>query len=108
MSNIHRLPAPASPPAPQLSLTPELRAWASDHGITRLDDRLEHFLDYCANRAQPYRDMAAAFRNACRSDWAKLGPPQPKPRCVRCSRPTTSFMRRQDGIVCDTCDRQSG
>lgn len=107
MSNVHQLPRQAPPPA-ELTLTPELRAWASDHGINKLDDRLEHFLDYCANRAQPYRDPAAAFRNACRADWAKLGAPQPKPRCVRCGSPMSAYTQRRDGRVCDQCDRQSG
>jgi hypothetical protein len=91
----------------EYELTAELRKWAADHGVNQVDARFEHFVDYCRNRRQAYQDYAAAFRNACRVDWAKLGMPVPLTRCAICRKPTSAWIQRQVGRVCNQCDRQA-
>jgi hypothetical protein len=114
-ATVHRIkPASAKPAKPvptsipeDFSLSPELVRWAAERGITRLQDRIEHFIDVAHAKGYVYLDWPAAFRNSCRQDWARLGAPVAVPRCPRCAKPITGgWTQRQDGRVCDMCDRQ--
>jgi hypothetical protein len=50
-----------------------VRAWASKKGFSRLDDHLESFKLKCRAKSYAYADWDAAFMEAVRNDWAKLG-----------------------------------
>lgn len=50
----------------------QVREWATQNGITRLEERLAHFKDWATAGEKKYKDWDAAFRNALRGDWAKL------------------------------------
>lgn len=54
------------------SLTDEMKAWATEQGFNRLDERLEHFRDWAKAGNKRYVDWSATFRNALRGDWAHL------------------------------------
>lgn len=69
-------PAPKTPFPPDLSITPELQAWASAHGYTEdLQRHLDHFRDKAIAKGYQYADWQAALRNAIRDDWAGLRKP---------------------------------
>ena len=55
-------------------LTPELRAWAKEHGWeASVEAHYNYFVDYI--KAQPknrYKDLEAAFRNCVRGDWGSI------------------------------------
>ncbi len=75
-------PTPKTPLPPDLSITPELQAWASEHGYTEdLQRHLDHFRDKATAKGYQYADWTAALRNAIRDDWAGL----------RQTRPTTQL-----------------
>lgn len=57
-------------------LTDELRNWAKRRSFTRLEERMEFFIDYARSKGVQYADWSAAFRNSVRADWAKLNPKQ--------------------------------
>ncbi len=71
-------PIPRKRATPKTSLpdgfgiSPTIRAWASENGITRLDERLQYFTGYALANGKTYADWDAAFRNSIRDDWAKL------------------------------------
>lgn len=49
--------------------------WAKEHEHQNLAARLEHFVGYAKANGKTYADWDAAFMNAIRDDWAKLGKP---------------------------------
>lgn len=113
-SNVARLPARghATERAPSakttlpadFALTDELRAWAKARGITRLEERFEQFCDYSAAKGYQYASWPAAFREACRKDWAQLGQPRAPITCVRCGWLCDGGNVRTDrGYVCMRC-----
>lgn len=55
------------------AVSANVKAWAAEKGITRLDERLEHFVGAAQAKGYEYIDWDAAFMNACRQDWARLG-----------------------------------
>ena len=65
-------PAPRTPLPADLAITPELQAWANEHGYGDLAAHLEHFRDKATAHGYQYADWMAAFRNAVRDDWAGL------------------------------------
>lgn len=86
----------------------QMRSWAKKRGVAHLQERYEHFVDYLANReGKPYRDLQAAFRNACRQDWAKLGFPKFQAEPETCSKCGGSIARghvmSQSGKLCNQC-----
>lgn len=50
-----------------------VREWATSKGYTRLDEHLEAFRSKSLANGYAYADWDAAFREAIRGDWAKLG-----------------------------------
>ena len=79
----------ARPPSAKTSLpadfaiTPELHAWAEQHGYGDLPQHLDRFRDKAQAKGYRYSDWNAAFRNAVRDDWAGLRKPliaTPTPR----------------------------
>ena len=49
-------------------ISEQMRAWGRAHGWN-VDEYVDWFTDYLANRAKKYKDNDAAFRNCVRSDW---------------------------------------
>ncbi len=105
-----RLPKPRPHPIPlppEFALTLQIRDWAEEHGIERLKDRFEHFIDVALAKGYEYADWPAAFRNACRQDWARLGPPRQLTYCATCGMAIQGgWIQRGHGRVhapgCDT------
>lgn len=64
--------APKTPFPADLAITPELQAWAEQHGYGDLAAYLDHFRDKATAKGYQYADWMAAFRNAVRDDWAGL------------------------------------
>lgn len=64
--------APKTPLPADLAITPELQAWANEHGYGDLAAHLDHFRDKAIAKGYQYADWMAAFRNAVRDDWAGL------------------------------------
>ena len=64
--------APRTPLPADLAITPELQAWANEHGYGDLAAHLEHFRDKATAHGYQYADWMAALRNAIRDDWAGL------------------------------------
>jgi hypothetical protein len=64
--------APKTPLPADLAITPELQAWANEHGYGDLAAHLEHFRDKATAHGYQYADWMAALRNAIRDDWAGL------------------------------------
>ena len=64
--------APKTPLPADLAITPELQAWAEQHGYGDLAAHLDHFRDKATAKGYQYADWMAAFRNAVRDDWAGL------------------------------------
>lgn len=57
-------------------ISEQVRQWAAENNFDRLNDRLEHFINYAISSGKKYkgrRGWDAAFRNAIKGDWAKLG-----------------------------------
>ena len=57
-------------------ISDQVKQWAAENNFDRLDDRLEHFINYAISSGKKYkgrRGWDAAFRNAIKGDWAKLG-----------------------------------
>lgn len=78
-------------------ISEQVRAWAEKKGFDRLDEHLEAFIDYARARGKKYVDWDAAFKNAIRGNWGKIGlnggPPSPDrptgrryydPNCPKC------------------------
>jgi hypothetical protein len=64
----HSIPA-------DFSISDSVRTWAAKHKYTRLEERLEDFMDSARAKGYQYVDWDAAFQGAIRKDWAKLGGP---------------------------------
>lgn len=65
-------PTPKTPFPPDFAITPELQAWAEQHGYRDLAAHLDSFRDKATAKGYQYTDWIAAFRNAVRDDWAGL------------------------------------
>jgi len=73
-----------------LAITPELQAWASEHGYHEdLQQHLDSFRDKAIAKGYQYTDWQAALRNAIRDDWACLRTPSKPSRQDR-ARPNPS------------------
>lgn len=67
----------AGTPIPDdFGISEQVRAWAKTKGYTQLDDHLESFIGKATAKGYRYTDWDAAFKNAIREDWAKLGTSQ--------------------------------
>lgn len=60
-----------------------VKAWADEKGYWRLPEHLESFKAKCAANGYKYVDWDAAFMNAIRDDWAKIGPKPSGPVSVK-------------------------
>ena len=58
---------------PDFTISYAVKTWAAKQGFTRLEERLDHFKDAAIAKGYTNIDWDAAFRNAIRDDWAKLG-----------------------------------
>lgn len=65
-------PAAKTPLPANFAISDRVRAWASDKGHTRLDERLEHFVGKARMNGYRYADWDEALMTAIRDDWAKL------------------------------------
>jgi len=57
---------------PDFSISESVRKWAAEKGFKRLDEHLEAFKAKCMAKGYEYIDWDSAFREAIRTDWAKL------------------------------------
>ncbi len=87
-SGTAKTPIPAS-----FDISAELRTWAAKHGYDGLKQHLDYFRDVAIARGYRYADWDAAFRNAIRSNWAKL---PGKAGTHPANRPTTLTERNQE------------
>jgi hypothetical protein len=60
---------------PDFTVSEAVKIWAKAKGFHRLEDHLEHFRDCATAKDYQYVDWDAAFKNAIRNNWAKLGAP---------------------------------
>lgn len=61
-------------PLPEdFGISDRVREWAAEKGHSRLPERFEHFVGSARANGYRYVDWDAAFMNAIRGDWAKLG-----------------------------------
>lgn len=69
---------PRKRPIPQdFAVSEAVMSWASEHGFTKLDERLEAFRRKCKAKGYEYVDWDSAFMESIREDWAKLGKSAP-------------------------------
>lgn len=63
-------------------ISERVKNWAVEKGHTRLDEHMESFRAKVQAHGYQYADWDAAFMEAIRTDWAKLGsaPPKPSPK----------------------------
>ena len=61
-----------TPLASDFGVSERVRGWASEKGLDRLDEHLEHFIGSAKANGYRYIDWDQAFMNAIRADWAKL------------------------------------
>ena len=54
------------------NVSDQVKTWAQEHGHSRLDERLTHFVGYAKANGKLYLDWDQAFQNAIRDNWAKL------------------------------------
>lgn len=54
------------------TVSEQVARWAESRGYTRLEERLEHFVDWAKGNKKKYVDWDATFRNAIRGDWANI------------------------------------
>lgn len=54
-------------------ISERVRRWAGDKGVSRLEERFEHFVGHARAKGYTYVDWDEALMNAIRDDWAKLG-----------------------------------
>lgn len=57
---------------PDFSISESVKKWAAEKGFKRLDEHLEAFKAKCMAKGYEYIDWDSAFREAIRTDWAKL------------------------------------
>jgi uncharacterized protein YdaU (DUF1376 family) len=55
------------------SISDHVREWAVKKNMNRLDEHLENFISSCQAKGYEYLDWDAAFMNAIRQNWAKVG-----------------------------------
>jgi len=62
------------PVPPGFGITPDLIEWAKSKSVseTKLNEHMENFINQSLARDYRYVDWNAAFRNAVKSNWAKL------------------------------------
>jgi hypothetical protein len=56
------------------TVSDRVKAWATEKGYNRLDERLEYFIGKATASGYQYADWDQAFMNSIREDWAKLPP----------------------------------
>jgi len=96
----------AAPISPTFGISSEVKDWAQSRGITKLAERLEHFTDYCRATGKEYKDFDAAFRNACRQDWARLGTNDgvQAMTCAKCHGSLSNgWTGSSKGKLCNSC-----
>lgn len=65
----------ASYPIPEdFSVSDEVATWALERHHTRLDDRLDHFINWAKSTDRRYPNWTATFKRAVAGDWAGLNP----------------------------------
>jgi hypothetical protein len=62
-----------TPVSEDFTVSERVMAWAKGKGFDRLEEHLEAFKTKCAANGYAYADHDAAFMEAIRGDWAKLG-----------------------------------
>ena len=73
--NASRKRAPQKHPLPEdFGISGRVRTWAAEKGHDRLDQHLESFRAKAQAKGYAYADWDAAFMEAIRENWAKLGP----------------------------------
>ncbi len=55
------------------SISCRVREWAAGKNHRNLDEHLENFISSCSAKGYEYLDWDAAFMNAIRQNWAKIG-----------------------------------
>jgi len=55
------------------AVSERVQRWASEHGHSRLAEHLDAFKRKVAAKGYRYVDWDAAFMEAIREDWARLG-----------------------------------
>lgn len=64
-----------TPLAESFAISDRVKAWASEKGHSRLSEHLDAFKAKAKANGYTYADWDAAFMEAIRNDWAKLGNP---------------------------------
>lgn len=88
---------PAKTPLPaNFAISDRVRAWASDKGHGRLEERLEHFVGKARMNGYRYADWDEALMTAIRDDWAKLDdkPSGPAARLTPAGQQTAAALGR--------------
>jgi hypothetical protein len=67
-----RTRAPATALTHDFAISDRVKAWADEHGFSRLEQHLEHFKLQAAAKGYTYADWDAGFMKAIRDDWAGL------------------------------------
>ena len=61
-------------PLPEgFSISERVREWAAKKNTVHLEEHLENFVSSCQAKGYEYLDWDAAFMNAVRQNWAKIG-----------------------------------
>ena len=55
------------------NISDRVRKWAMENNMDHLEDHLEYFKRSCEAKGYEYVSWDAAFMNAIRNDWAKIG-----------------------------------
>ncbi|BCT96282.1 hypothetical protein LYSHEL_21530 [Lysobacter helvus] len=55
------------------AISERVHRWASEKGISRIEERFEHFVGVAQAKGYTYADWDVALMNAIRDDWAKFG-----------------------------------
>jgi hypothetical protein len=58
--------------AQDFGISDRVKAWAHEHGFSRLEEHLEHFKLQAAAKGYSYADWDAGFMKSIREDWASL------------------------------------
>src|SRR5882757_3647148 len=57
---------------PDFRISDRVRAWASEKGHDRLEQRFEHFVGWAVAKGARYASWEQTFMNAIRDDWAQI------------------------------------
>ena len=68
--------SPKTPLPPDFSISERVRTWAEQGGYGQLIEHLASFRMKCQANGYAYADWDAAFMEAIRGNWARLGDPQ--------------------------------